>query len=394
MWVQVPPAAPKFIELMLEKTLLSYIKRTYLPKGHANPKTADQFTSYDIKFFARGVAEMSAYFTSERVHLPKNYLNKKELRAGYLLYFVITNFLKVKFCLNEIKAAGRFKDNKIIKFLDLGSGPGTASFAAADMWRDSPQTLEITAVDQNTNSLHDAKHIFAEYAGKNASLKTIFANLHNKNISYVLKRERFDIAIASNFFNEIGDVQKQAFLAENVVLNHLTENGVLIIIEPALRWTTRNLMKLRDQIIEDRPSSLTILAPCLHGYKCPMLRSNNRDWCHIYLEWHRPKIIEELDKLIGNRKDYLKFSYLIISPSCRLPISPSPQVWRVVSAPMRSHGKIEILLCSSKGLVRATRLDKNASSLNADFDRAKRGNLVSFEGTAFIDKTTSFKVAS
>ena len=365
----------------LEKTLLSYIKKTYLPKGHANPKTADQFTNYDVKFFARGAAELSQCFTSERAYLPKNYLNKKELRAGYILYFVMANFLKMRFCLEAAGALERFAGSSTIKIADIGCGPGTASLACADYWRG--QTIEITAIDQNTGILHDAKHIFREFAEDNAKLKTVYSNLHPKNIRHVLK-EKFNIIIAANFLSEIGDTQKQAELVSALLANHLETDGLLIIIEPALRWTTRNLMKLRDVLlstINHQPS--TILSPCLHNLPCPMLATNHRDWCHMYLNWKRPDVIEKIDRLIGNRKDYLKFSYLIFELSHYRTIEPSHPIWRVVSAPMHSKGKIELLLCNASGLKKITRLDKDASDKNKDFEHVWRGDLVTYAGTNF-----------
>lgn len=375
----------------LEKILLSYVKKRYLPQKRLNPKTADEFTHHDIEFFADGVAEMSAYFTSERSQLPKNYLNKKELRAGYILYFVMTNFLKAVFCLEEINALERFKGKDVVKIADIGCGPGTASLAVADYWRRSEQRVEISAVDQNTNSLHDAKHIFSEFAGENVKLKTVYSHLHPKSISHALK-EKFDIIIAENFLNEIGDVQRQENIIDVFFSSHLNKNGVVIIIEPALRWTTRNLMKLRDCLLDSQSTSreLRVLSPCLHEKPCPMLKTGGRDWCHMYLNWKRPDIIAKIDALVFNRKDYLKFSYLVLTKEI---IPPNKrELWRVVSSPMHTKGKAELLLCNKTGLLRTTRQDKNASPSNSDFDRVKRGDLVSFSGQAVIEKNTGFKI--
>lgn len=374
----------------LERILLSYIKKTYLPEKRINPKHAGEFNLYDIKFFARGAAEMSAYFTSERSQLPKNYLNKKELRAGYLLYFVVTNFLKVKYCLEEIKALERFKEKDVITIADIGCGPGTASLACADFWRkhSNKQKLEITAIDQNTNALHDAKRIFAEFAEDGASLRTIYSNLYPKTISRSLKT-KFDIVISANFLNEFENIEQQADIVKTITEKHLEDNGLLIIIEPSLRWTTRNLMRLRDKVLD----SGNLIAPCSHNNPCPMLKESDRDWCHMYLDWKRPEVIAKVDQMIGNRKDYIKFSYLIISKrSHDRTIARSHETWRVVSAPMRSKGKVELLLCNKNGLLRVTRQDKNQSDLNSDFDHIKRGDIVFFSGNPSIEKTTEFKI--
>jgi len=391
----------------LEEVLLSYVKQTYLPEKLNNPKRADEFNLHDIKFFARGVAEMSAYFTSERARLPKNYLNKKELRAGYILYFVMPNFLKAYFCLKEADLIARFKGKEEVKIADIGCGPGTASLACAEYWRGEGQKISITAIDQNTGALHDAKKIFEAFRGENAAFYTNYSYLNRKTISHKLKG-KYDVVIMANFLSELGRADEQALLADEIASHHLEKNGVVIIIDPALRWTTRNLMKARDLLLAHasaiplRPSAdegrrpeqacaprYSVMAPCLHAGPCPMLAAGDRDWCHMYISWKRPTVIEQIDRFIGNRKDYLKFSYLILTNhKSRI---ANHDLFRVVSAPMRSKGKIEILLCNERGLIKAVRFDKDSSESNDDIDKARRGDLVLYEGSGNIGKETKFR---
>lgn len=393
----------RVIPKRLEQALLSYVKKAYLPEHKLNPKYAEDFTLNDIKFFARGVALMSSYFTSERSELPQNYLNKKELRAGYILYFVMPNFLKAYFCLSEADVSNRFKDLAKIRIADVGCGPGTASLACAEYFREAKKEIEITAVDQNTHALHDAKRLFASFAGENARMSTEFVRVHHKNISYKLKG-RYNIIIMANFLSELSDIEKQREIVTALYAKNLEENGIIIIIEPALRFTTRNLMKLRDELVtgqyhskygyEERhpenPQLMTVLAPCLHDKACPMLIDSGRDWCHLYLDWQRPNVIAQIDRLIGNSKDYLKFSYLILQKMSQK-LAEDKNVWRVVSAPMHTKGKTELLLCNIKGLKRATRLDRNLSDLNRDMDRIFRGELVFLDTGEIIEKNTKFR---
>ncbi|PIR18320.1 MAG: hypothetical protein COV46_00565 [Deltaproteobacteria bacterium CG11_big_fil_rev_8_21_14_0_20_49_13] len=378
----------------LTATLLSYIKKTYLPDKRVNPKTADEFTIHDIKFFARGVAEMSAYFTSERGSMPKNYLNKKELRAGYLLYFVMSNFLKIGFCLDEAGAKSRFANNDVIKIADVGCGPGTGAVACVDYFKAAGKPLEITAIDQNSGTLHDAKHIFQTFADKErARLKTVLLDIHSRNITHSLK-EKCDVIIMANFLSEMKEMDSQSAVVQRA-MERLTEKGILIIIEPALRWTTRNLMKLHDLLLSQvtiRDSRFAVMAPCLHNAECPMLRESRRDWCHMYLDWERPRVMGEIDKLIGNRKDYLKFSYLILSKQIadyRLPVTDR---WRVVSAPMHSKGKTVLVLCGNGKLLHTTMQDKDLCEKNADYAKTMRGDIVRCADISNIDKLSEFAI--
>lgn len=378
----------------LENVLLSYVKETYLPE-RMHSKAHSHFNSKDVNFFARGVAEMSDFFTSERGALPKNYLNRKDLRAGYILYFVMSNFPKVIFCLDEIAAAKRFAGRETIKIADIGCGPGTASLAAAEYFSTNApeQKVEIVAIDQNTRALHDTKKIFSGFVkSERTQLYTKFGQLYHKNVGYTLKT-KYDIIILSNFLNEIGNVDAQSQLLELISTRHIADDGIVIVIEPALRSTSRNLMQLRDEVAKG--NELSILAPCMGSPKCKMLESNHRDWCHMYISWKSPEVIDKIDQLIGNKKNYLKFSYLILGGSSAARTGKcAKNLYRTVSAPMRSKGKIELLLCGERGITRVTRQDKDATSKNFDAGSIGRGIVVEFDGTDKILKETTFKKSS
>lgn len=333
----------------------------------------------DFKRLAKGALQLSEAFTQGRSELPKNYFNLKEARSGYLLYFTLTNFAKTFHCLKQ--AAPFLSTGGPLRILDVGAGPGTAALACSSFFSDRP--LEIVCLEQNKGILEDAKNLFEKW--KNPNHRT-----HFQCASFpTFVKGSFDLIIAANFLNELGNVGHQRRAAE-MLLKHLNPNGLLIIIDPALQKTTRTLMALRDQLLSAK--ACIVLAPCLHQANCPMLAANQRDWCHFYIDWECPKIIRAVDKLIGNKHDYLKMAYLILQKEAPSP-QPSPsrgegvQPWRVVSSPLITKGKRELILCGGFGVLKKIRrLDKEAAHIHDDFNTLSRGDIVQAEATVTLLK--------
>lgn len=360
--------------------MLKYIKETYLPDRFRRSARDSSFTSKDIYLFSKGAADLSDAFTGGRRELPKNYFNKKENRSAYLLYFTLTNFAKTIKCLDEAfgNAAPVKKD---LKILDLGCGPATSAIACSEYFAGKwPGVgISIQGVDQNREILNDARHLFRLLGRPGHRFDARLENIRPENISKKTKDLRFDLIIAANLLNELGDVETQFELSRRLIDRCLDEQGTFIIIDPALRKTTRQVMELRNILLETMPD-IQVTGPCTHCSPCPMLSFNRRDWCHFYLEWKCPEIIRNVDKLLEIRHDYLKMAYLVFKKSP--PPRPSPtkgeekDAWRVVSSPLRSKGKVELVLCGEGRLRRITRLDKDRSEKNYTFDRIKRGDLI------------------
>lgn len=375
----------------LEINLLRYVKVTYLPKRFLNPKNKDRFTDRDLHFFAEGISDLSNSFTVDRNELPKNYFNRKEYRAGYLIYFLIPNFLKFYHCfeLMDLRSLVTGKDD--FKVLDIGSGPGTALLALLWYWKQHKikNKVQAVALDQNAHILKDARALMHSIKDVSVDVKTIAAPVHAHNVSRTFAGQRFDMIVLGNTLNEFGGMEEQEKFLLTLFADHLTPKGHVVIVEPALQRTTRHLMELRDQILthEEVSKEFVIKAPCLHNEPCPMIPHNERDWCHQYLDWHRPEIINKTDRLIGNRKDFLKMAYLLMSRG--KPAKPREDLWRAVSSPLKSNGKVEFLLCNAAGMLRITRLDKHTSEKNKPLDYLKRGDLVTIKwaGPAPADKT-------
>ncbi len=387
----------------LEQELLQYIKQKYLPSRFKKTKRTG-FTDKDLMFFAQGAALLSDAFTVERTALPKNYFNKKEYRSAYLLYFTLTNFAKSYKCLNETWDLSSLSNSKQSKMdiLDLGCGPGTASLACSHFFRLKKPKLElqITGIDQNQGILEDAKELFQKLGNSKHKFQTkqqvISANI---NLG-----KKYDLIIAANVLNEFRDQNYQYKLCSNL-LNHLKHDGCLIILDPALQKTTRPLMELRNNILRNL-KGFKVLSPCLHQADCPMLTHNRRDWCHFYLEWKCPQIIRKIDQLLGIKHDYLKMAYLIFQKASGVQHKGyGKEAWRVVSSPLFSKGKTELILCANKRLRKIMRLDKYLSPANAilpgsnkkktrqQAQTIKRGDIITIDvGHDRIGKNTNIKI--
>jgi ribosomal protein RSM22 (predicted rRNA methylase) len=290
------------------------------------------------------------------------------------------------------------------RVLDLGAGPGTMTLAAMEyLNRLMPQPeLQFYAVDSSREMLKTSRELFhcvRERLGmekRRAGLKTRVASLPE-----FLRRpppdpelsSPFDIIVLANVWNELVDSGQVAHPAQGALisglLDRLQEHGALILIEPALRETSRTLHLLHNAVLEQIPAA-NVFAPCVHQHACPCVAAGNeKDWCHTEFEWRPTRQVAGIDERIGNRKDALKFSYLVLRKDGknvldlkRLSGKPweQPACWRVVSELIVEKGKQRAFLCGEPGRFQFMRLARHESSPNQVFGDLTRGDIVKISG--------------
>ena len=380
-----------------ESTLFYFLKTRYYPHTRFHQAAYKKWNSKDLKFFSSRVSELHRIFTHDRQDRPKNYFNRKDLRSGYFLYFLPVNALKTMSLLNNISHDfWRKRTERPIRILDVGMGPGSGIFGVLFYFQKLLEqqiikkcTLEFCGLDQNKMVLNESSRLFELYqegqkdSALSFSLTTRLCDISYKHLSPSLFSGSFDLVLFSNVLSEIGDIPRRLRALKYFSHHFLKEDGLILIIEPALQRETRQLMELHDSLIEE--TSLKVLSPCLHQFSCPMLLHNRRDWCHTYLEWEPTPLLAAIDRMVGIRKDYLKCSYLVLAQRDLEEFSffHKRDFWRVVSSLLPSKGKSECLFCGSKSLphlLRVTRFDRDISPSNKVWDQLSRGDVVQYSG--------------
>ena len=372
-------------KVFLEYTLLKYL----------SDNRSSSLTDSELNSLASDIIELSNLFTKNREILPSQYLNNKNLRRAYMMYFLPSNIYKIHLPLKELSLhPQKILSKKEIKILDLGSGPGTTILGILDFFSNQKKrpSLEFTAIDSVSENLSIAKDLFklfTENVNIDASLKTFKINIEKTE---AIPEGSYDIIILSNILNELfykeeKKIAKRVSFLTTIIRKFLASDGNCIIIEPALRETTREMLEIRDSLVKN---GFKIYSPCLIDEPCPAL-SNPKDWCHEDIPWIPPKIIKEIDKLTGLRKDSLKFSYLVLRKD-KLSLSDilEKNSYRVVSEPLVSKGKLEFYICGIGGRRLITMLDKDKTPSNMQFQKLQRGDIVSFRD--LIDEGNRFKI--
>lgn len=357
----------------MEEMLLRYLYKDPAPLAGS-----------ELKMLASNVARLSNLLTRERTNIPAAYLKDEGLRKAYILYFLPSNLYKIHLPLRELSLhPASVMSKERLKILDIGSGPGTAILGIMDFFsaEEKRPFLEFTAVDNVAENLMDAEalfRLFRERVPVAASLKTMKSGIERAES---FPKGPYDIIVLSNILNEVAHldderISKRVALLKTIINGLLVADGSCIIIEPSLRETSREMLEVRDGLLRE---GFKLYSPCLVNGPCPAL-GNPKDWCHEDVPWDPPAVVREVDRLIGLRKDSLKFSYIVIRKD-GLSIADiyGDNSFRVVSEPMVTRGKIEFYLCGAGGRQLITRLDKDTTDLNEPFQRLTRGGVVSFD---------------
>lgn len=325
---------------------------------------ADRLTPPELKEVAGGVRQLSLGLTRERQLAGARYMDDPRLLGAYLLFYWPVSYAQARQAIGELPRRPR-------EALDLGSGPGPLAFAALDAGAGS-----VTCADRSKAALALARELATE------AEEALGTREWDPERSARLPEGTFDFISMGHVLNELfgkgpAAIQRRADLAEKA-LAQLRRGGTLLVLEPALRETSRHLLEVRDRLVE---RGYAVRAPCLWRGSCPALIKES-DWCHAERRWRMPRLVEELSKAAGLHKEALKMSYLALAPKGEAWAEPPKgRLFRIVSEPLEGKGRQRYVGCGPEGRVGLALQEKHRTDANAAFFHLQRGDVIRISET-------------
>jgi len=316
-------------------------------------------TKDELREVAAGVKQLSMGLTRDRQLAGAKYMDDPKLLGAYLLFYWPVSYAQARSTLSELTTRPR-------AVLDLGSGPGPLAFAALDAGATS-----VVAADRSKPALELARALSIE-AGEGMATR-------EWSPEKPLPDGKFDLITMGHVVNELynGQIAPRAALLEKI-LEKVNPHGSLVVIEPALRDTSRALLQVRDALVG---KGYAVRAPCLFRGNCPALIKES-DWCHAERAWRLPKIVEELARLSGLHKDTLKMSYLVLAPKGEAwPEPPPGSIFRIVSEALEGKGRQRFMGCGPEGRIGLAMQEKHENEKNRLFFKASRGDVIRISDT-------------
>lgn len=214
--------------------------------------------------------------------------------------------------------------------LDIGAGPGTATFAA---------TRHFASLDSFT--LLDANPALRALALDLVADNPALAGLHYEQgdaAALAAKAAVADLVIASYMVGEIGDEAR----ARLVDLAWARTRDVLVVIEPGTPAGYARIIALRARLIAQGGH---VVAPCPHDAACPLTAP---DWCHFSQRLPRSRAHMQIKGAQLPFEDE-RFIYVALARS-----APGPRRARVLSQPAVTKVAVTTKLCTPDGLAIST----------------------------------------
>jgi ribosomal protein RSM22 (predicted rRNA methylase) len=222
--------------------------------------------------------------------------------------------------------------------LDVGAGPGPASWAAADAF---PTLANFALLDANPA----LRALALELLKGNPRLGTANYELGQAR-ALLPKASEADLVIASYLIGELGESDRR----DLVDAAWAKTRDTLVIVEPGTPAGYARIIAGRARLIA---SGAHVAAPCPHDRACPLQAP---DWCHFAQRLPRSRAHMQMKGAEVPFEDE-KFSYVVLT---REPLAQRRS--RVLAPPIVGKAEITAKLCTPDGvtLARIPRRDKAA----------------------------------
>lgn len=309
----------------------------------------DPLSQWELSKVSDNLLNLQRGLTGNRTLAGSGYMENSAQLGAYLLYYWPVSYMQIYFATKNCPYFAELKNKDSIKILDVGSGPAPASIALCDLLKTKTNNIEVTIVDYSNKALSLAQDIYKR------DLKSVTTRKRVQNFENGLPdlEEKFDIIIMSHALNELWKTESSAIKKRTDFLEKLSKNlaedGVLFLSEPALLETSRNLMKLRDSLIE---KGYRILSPCIGNKKCPALTAGQNHTCHADIQWIPIEPVASIAKSAKLDRESVKMTYFIIqkgTESVTTQAENVPNYGKIVSDGMlNKSGRVRFLLCDGE----------------------------------------------
>jgi ribosomal protein RSM22 (predicted rRNA methylase) len=260
---------------------------------------------------------------------------KSEVDAlAYALVRMPATYAAVSACLNAlVEVRPDFAPQSL---LDVGAGPGTASWTAAETFS---SLRDFVSLDINASLQKLALDLGRTHPRLSAMICRRDANALDEV-------EPADLVIASYLIGELSEAERRG-LAERLWAR---TRDTLLVVEPGTPAGYARIIELRTQLIA---SGARVAAPCPHDHPCPLAAP---DWCHFAQRLPRLRAHIQLKGAELPFEDE-KFSYVVLT---REPLSQRAS--RVLAPPVIGKVEVAAKLCTATGveIARVPRRNKGA----------------------------------
>jgi len=244
--------------------------------------------------------------------------------------------------------------------LDIGAGPGTATWAAAEAFA---SLSALTLLDANA-ALRDLAVDLALSNPRLASMRYEPGDARK----LLADAPEADFVVASYVINELSDTERTALTDAMWAKTRDT----LLVVEPGTPAGYARIIELRARLIA---AGGHVIAPCPHDAECPLKMP---DWCHFSQRLSRSRAHKHLKGAELPFEDE-KFSYVALS---RVPVAQRPA--RMLAQPKTTKIAVTAKICAANGVetVNVPHRDKDG------YKRAKKWN---WGDAVFRDERTTLE---
>ncbi len=244
--------------------------------------------------------------------------------------------------------AARLPDWQPASLLDLGSGPGTALWAAAERW---PSLRALTAYEREPALIGLGRALARDCANpavrgahwEQADLAALARGSSEVDI------KEYDLVVLGHVLNELDPERRAAVVARAWGQTA----GVLLIVEPGTAAAFEVVRAARERLLA---AGARTVAPCAHDAACPLAD----DWCHFPQRLWRPEF-QRRARSAPSQWEESKFAYAAMAR-----FAPGAPIWgRVIREPISNKAFAEVTVSSSAGVARfrAPKRDRAAFGL-------------------------------
>ncbi len=257
-------------------------------------------------------------------------------RAAYLAVRLPATYAANERVFSEVHRLA--PEAEISGVLDLGAGPGTVLFAAAEIF---PALQQVTLVEADESWVALGKILTAQ----SSAVAARQAQWLRLDLRSGLSCEKHDLVVLSY---ALGELSQPA--AEAVVRQAWKCAGkFLVVIEPGTKRGFAAVNMVRSAMIA---AGANILAPCPHRDACPMHAAG--DWCHFAARVERSSQHRQLKGGALGYEDE-KFSYVVATRQCFTSTGA-----RIVRHPQKHSGHVQFTLCTSQGNLSAKTVTRSS----------------------------------